>query len=246
MSSKARSSIRSSDKPPVTLKAGDVLFVPAGTAAFGAESRQRHRQRARHLHRREGQAAPHAGEVMAAARRGESDMIEIALAFAAGLLTAAAPCILPLLPVLLGASIGQQDRWRPLFLVTGFIIAFSGFAILFGSFSTVLGIVARHVAQGFRHPARQLWHSAAVAAALRVADGAVERPALFRRRHRPARRIRPCGRPRSWTDARRALDTLRRAGARLHSHPDRNVGKPGARRAAARSPTRSAPAFRSC
>jgi cytochrome c-type biogenesis protein len=67
-------------------------------------------------------------------------MFEIALAFAAGLLTAAAPCILPLLPVLLGASIGQQDRWRPLFLVAGFIIAFSGFAILFGSFSTVLGL----------------------------------------------------------------------------------------------------------
>jgi cytochrome c-type biogenesis protein len=41
---------------------------------------------------------------------------------------------------LLGASIGQQDRWRPLFLVAGFIMAFSGFAILFGSFSTVLGL----------------------------------------------------------------------------------------------------------
>ena len=67
-------------------------------------------------------------------------MIEIALAFAAGVLTAAAPCILPLLPVLLGASIGQQDRWRPLFLVAGLIMAFSGFAILFGSFSTVLGL----------------------------------------------------------------------------------------------------------
>jgi len=67
-------------------------------------------------------------------------MIEIALAFAAGLLTAGAPCILPLLPILLGASIGQQDQWRPLFLVTGFIMAFSGFAILFGSFSTVLGL----------------------------------------------------------------------------------------------------------
>jgi cytochrome c-type biogenesis protein len=67
-------------------------------------------------------------------------MIEIALALAAGVLTAAAPCILPLLPVLLGASIGQQDRWRPLFLVAGFVIAFSGFAILFGSFSTVLGL----------------------------------------------------------------------------------------------------------
>jgi cytochrome c-type biogenesis protein len=67
-------------------------------------------------------------------------MIEIALAFAAGVLTAAAPCILPLLPVLLGASIGQHDRRRPLFLVAGFILTFSGFAILFGSFSTVLGL----------------------------------------------------------------------------------------------------------
>jgi cytochrome c-type biogenesis protein len=67
-------------------------------------------------------------------------MIEIALAFAAGLLTAGAPCILPLLPVLLGASIGQQARWRSLFLVAGFIMAFSGFAILFGTFSTVLGL----------------------------------------------------------------------------------------------------------
>jgi cytochrome c biogenesis protein CcdA len=67
-------------------------------------------------------------------------MIEIALAFAAGLLTVGAPCILPLLPVLLGASVGQQDRWRPLFLVTGSIIAFSGIAILFGSFATALGL----------------------------------------------------------------------------------------------------------
>ena len=67
-------------------------------------------------------------------------MIEIALAFAAGLLTVAAPCILPLLPVLVGISIGRQDRWRPLFLVAGFILAFSSFAMLFGSFPTVLGL----------------------------------------------------------------------------------------------------------
>jgi cytochrome c biogenesis protein CcdA len=67
-------------------------------------------------------------------------MIEIGLAFAAGLLTAAAPCILPLLPILLGTSIGRQDRWRPLFIVAGFITAFSGFVLLFGSFPTVLGL----------------------------------------------------------------------------------------------------------
>ena len=67
-------------------------------------------------------------------------MIEIALALAAGLLTAAAPCILPLLPILLGTSIGQQGRWRPLLIVAGFVIAFSGFALLFGTFPTVLGL----------------------------------------------------------------------------------------------------------
>jgi len=67
-------------------------------------------------------------------------MIEIALAFAAGVLTVAAPCILPMLPILLGASIGQRKRSRPLFIVAGFILAFSVFALLFGIFSTVLGL----------------------------------------------------------------------------------------------------------
>ncbi|MBA2401850.1 MAG: sulfite exporter TauE/SafE family protein [Bradyrhizobium sp.] len=65
---------------------------------------------------------------------------KISLAFAAGLLTAGAPCILPLLPILLGTSIGQQGRWRPLFIVAGFISAFSGFALLFGTFPTLLGL----------------------------------------------------------------------------------------------------------
>jgi len=67
-------------------------------------------------------------------------MIEIALAFAAGVLTVAAPCILPMLPILLGASIGQQSWSRPLFIVAGFIVAFSAFALLFGTFPTVLGL----------------------------------------------------------------------------------------------------------
>ena len=67
-------------------------------------------------------------------------MTGIALAFAAGILTVAAPCILPVLPILLGASIGQQSRSRPLFIVAGFILAFSAFALLFGVFPTVLGL----------------------------------------------------------------------------------------------------------
>jgi cytochrome c-type biogenesis protein len=67
-------------------------------------------------------------------------MIEVALAFTAGVLTVGAPCILPMLPILLGVSIGQQSRSRPVFIVFGFILAFSAFAVLFGAFSTVLGL----------------------------------------------------------------------------------------------------------
>jgi cytochrome c-type biogenesis protein len=47
-------------------------------------------------------------------------MIKIIIAFLAGVLTVGAPCILPLLPILLGTSIGQQSKLRPLFITIGF------------------------------------------------------------------------------------------------------------------------------
>lgn len=52
-------------------------------------------------------------------------MIQVLLAILAGILTIGAPCILPLLPILLGASIGQQNKLRPLFIALGFIVMFS-------------------------------------------------------------------------------------------------------------------------
>jgi cytochrome c-type biogenesis protein len=67
-------------------------------------------------------------------------MTEFAFAFAAGVLTAAAPCILPMLPILLGASIGRQSPFRPVFIVTGFILTFSTLALFFSSFPAVLGL----------------------------------------------------------------------------------------------------------
>ena len=48
-------------KPPVTLKAGEALFIPAENDPRGEECRQRQRRRTRHLHRRKRQAARHAG-----------------------------------------------------------------------------------------------------------------------------------------------------------------------------------------
>lgn len=67
-------------------------------------------------------------------------MIEILLALLAGILTVAAPCILPVLPIILGTSIGQQSRWRPFFIALGFVVTFSGFTMLFAVFSNLLGV----------------------------------------------------------------------------------------------------------
>jgi cytochrome c-type biogenesis protein len=52
-------------------------------------------------------------------------MLQILIAILAGILTIGAPCILPLLPILLGASVGQQSKTRPLFITLGFIITFA-------------------------------------------------------------------------------------------------------------------------
>ncbi len=52
-------------------------------------------------------------------------MIELLLALIAGILTIAAPCILLPLPILLGASVGQTHRLRPLFITLGFVTTFS-------------------------------------------------------------------------------------------------------------------------
>lgn len=67
-------------------------------------------------------------------------MLKIFFAFLAGLLTVGAPCVLPLLPILLGTSVGQTSRYRPLFITLGFIITFSAVALIFTLFTSFLGI----------------------------------------------------------------------------------------------------------
>lgn len=52
-------------------------------------------------------------------------MLQILFALLAGMLTVGAPCILPLLPILFGSSIGQENKSRPLFIALGFVVAFS-------------------------------------------------------------------------------------------------------------------------
>ncbi|RXH20531.1 cytochrome c biogenesis CcdA family protein [Bradyrhizobium guangzhouense] len=60
-------------------------------------------------------------------------MLEIVFAVLAGILTIAAPCTLPMLPILLGASIGHSSRARPALIALGFIISFSAAALLLGA-----------------------------------------------------------------------------------------------------------------
>ena len=63
-------------------------------------------------------------------------------AMLAGLVTIAGPCILPLLPIILGTSTVRSHPARPLFIVLGFILSFSIFGILFSLFGQLLGISA--------------------------------------------------------------------------------------------------------
>ncbi len=67
-------------------------------------------------------------------------MLQIFFALLAGVLTIAAPCILPILPILLGSSIGQTSKTRPLFIVAGFVVVFSGAAIILSIFTRSLGL----------------------------------------------------------------------------------------------------------
>ncbi|MBI4139052.1 cytochrome c biogenesis protein CcdA [Candidatus Uhrbacteria bacterium] len=67
-------------------------------------------------------------------------MLQFLFALLAGAVTVAGPCILPLLPIILGTSTVKQHPSRPLFIILGFILSFSFFAILLGVFGARLGI----------------------------------------------------------------------------------------------------------
>ncbi len=61
------------------------------------------------------------------------------LAIAAGFLTILAPCILPLLPFLLGTS-GGKSPWRPLMTIVGFVGSFSVLGAAFATAGTFFGV----------------------------------------------------------------------------------------------------------
>lgn len=67
-------------------------------------------------------------------------MVQILLALLAGVLTIAAPCILLPLPILLGGSVGQTSKSRPLFITLGFILTFAVLGLLLNFLTRVSGL----------------------------------------------------------------------------------------------------------
>ena len=67
-------------------------------------------------------------------------MVTLLFALLAGIVTVAAPCTLPVLPVLFGASIGQTSKARPVFIALGFVASFTIVAIAFSAITQIVGI----------------------------------------------------------------------------------------------------------
>jgi cytochrome c biogenesis protein CcdA len=64
-------------------------------------------------------------------------MLNLVLALLAGVVTIAAPCTLPMLPILLGASVGQTGKARPAMIALGFVISFSATALLLSAITRI-------------------------------------------------------------------------------------------------------------
>lgn len=62
----------------------------------------------------------------------------VALAFVAGLLTALSPCVLPVLPLVVGSTV--RSRHGPAALAAGFVVAFTAIGLVLASVGMALGL----------------------------------------------------------------------------------------------------------
>src|SRR3984885_14887633 len=65
-------------------------------------------------------------------------MPDLLLALFAGMLTIAAPCTLPVLPILLGASIARRAGARPALIAAGFVLSFAFVALALNAVANAL------------------------------------------------------------------------------------------------------------
>lgn len=69
-------------------------------------------------------------------------MLQFLFALLAGAVTIAGPCILPLLPIILGTSTVRRHPARPFFIVMGFVASFTVFVIVFATIGRAFHINA--------------------------------------------------------------------------------------------------------
>jgi len=64
------------------------------------------------------------------------------LSYVAGLLTALAPCVLPLLPIILGGSLAgdKKDKWRPYIITASLVVSLILFTLLLKASTVFIGI----------------------------------------------------------------------------------------------------------
>lgn len=69
-------------------------------------------------------------------------MTLLIISFLAGVLTVGAPCILPLLPVIIGGSIARSthDKWRPVVIASSLAVSVIIFTLLLKATTALLGI----------------------------------------------------------------------------------------------------------
>jgi len=78
-----------------------------------------------------------------------NNLIEAPLALLAGVLTIASPCVLPILPLVLGSAVIRTNRSRPLFIVLGFVLTFAALGMLLASVSQYVAVaqnIVRNIA----------------------------------------------------------------------------------------------------
>src|SRR5258708_24454574 len=75
-------------------------------------------------------------------------MFNLVLALLAGVVTIAAPCTLPMLPILLGASVGHTGKTRPALIALGFVLSFSAAALLLSAITRVFDFDPNHLRTG--------------------------------------------------------------------------------------------------
>ena len=73
--------------------------------------------------------------------------MDLILAYLAGLLTLINPCVLPVLPIVLGTAL-QSSRWGPTALALGMSLSFITFGMAIAVFGRAIGLSPEEVAKG--------------------------------------------------------------------------------------------------